>query len=78
MTVTTIIALLALTTVALSMLPSSPFNMVLDMIGQLPYLEYVNWIIPVTEMIALGQSWLLAITTVYIVSALLRWIKAIE
>ena len=63
---------------ALAMLPSSPFVAFIDAMGSIPYLDVLNWFLPVSEMLAIGQAWLTAITAFYIISLILRWIKAIE
>lgn len=62
----------------LSFLPDSPFATYLDNTVVNKYLGYVNWFIPVADMIAIGQAWLIAIAVFYIYQALLRWVKAIE
>lgn len=65
-------------TFAFALLPSSPFTAFTSAITNLPYLDILNWFLPVTEMIAIGQAWLVAITAFYIVSLILSWIKAIR
>lgn len=62
----------------LKLLPFSPFEGVIDQLESLPYLEYLNWFIPVGTFIAIGSLWLTAITAYYMLSILLRWIKAID
>lgn len=62
----------------LKILPFSPFGSIIDQLGDLPYLGYINWFIPVGTFITIGTTWLSAITTFYILSILLRWIKAID
>lgn len=61
----------------LSLLPHSPFTAVLDAMEKLPYLNYLNWFIPVSTFIAIGEVWLVAIGTYYLYSIILRWIKAV-
>lgn len=59
------------------LLPNSPFKFILDSsVGE--FLPYVNWILPIPEAIAIGQTWLTAITSFYVVQIALRWVKAIE
>lgn len=62
----------------LKLLPFSPFEGVIDQLESLPYLEYLNWFIPVGTFLTIGSLWLTAITTYYMLSILLRWIKAID
>ncbi len=61
----------------LSFLPHSPFTALLDAMEELPYLGYLNWFIPVSTFIAIGELWLVAIGTYYLYSIILRWIKAV-
>lgn len=63
---------------ALALLPVSPFNAFINSFGSIPYLDILNWFVPVSEALAIGEAWLAAITTYYTVSLILRWIKAIE
>ena len=62
----------------LKLLPYSPFVKYIDALEELPYLNYLNWFIPVGTFITIGTAWLGAITTYYMLSILLRWLKAIE
>lgn len=62
----------------LKLLPFSPFEGVIGQLESLPYLEYLNWFIPVGKIITIGMLWLSAITVYYMLSILLRWIKAID
>lgn len=61
----------------LSLLPHSPFTGVLDAMESLPYLNYLNWFIPVSTFVAIGELWLAAIGVYYLYSIILRWIKAV-
>lgn len=58
-------------------LPTSPFAQFIDDFAGMPYLSWVNWFIPVGEIITVVQVWLFAIATFYIYSIVLRWVKAI-
>lgn len=61
----------------LSLLPDSPFQSINNgVIGQ--YLNYINWIIPMDEIIAILQLWVVAIGIFYVYQAIMRWIKAIQ
>lgn len=62
----------------LSLLPKSPFVKFIDAMAKLPYLDTLNWFIPIGTFIAIGQAWLVSITIFYIYSIILRWIRAIE
>ena len=69
---------LVIGTIAIALMPASPFSAFIDVIGNIPYLSWLNWFLPISEMLAIGQAWLGAITLYYVVSMLLRWIKIIS
>lgn len=60
----------------LSILPTSPFIIIEDI--EIPYLNYLNWILPIDLFLSILGYWLSAIGIYYIVSVVLRWVKAIE
>lgn len=60
-----------------ALLPNSPFKAVLDS-GISVYLGWFNWIVPVSEILAVCQAWLVSISSFYVVQIGLRWLKAIE
>lgn len=64
-------------TFAFALLPESPFTLFLNQMQNIPFLDVLNWFVPVSEIIAIGQAWLVAVTAFYIVSLILRWIKAL-
>ena len=64
--------------IILSVLPTSPFDKYLDSLGNLDYLGYLNWFIPVGEFIAITVTWLAAIAVFYAYQVILRWLKAIS
>ena len=62
----------------LKLLPLSPFSKYIDALEEVPYLGYLNWFVPVKDFVAIGSAWLGVITTYYLLSILLRWLKAID
>lgn len=62
----------------LQYLPTSPFKAYLSKISDLPYLEYVNYFIPIPEIIAITEAWIIVVGVYYIYSVALRWVKALE
>lgn len=62
----------------ISLLPGSPFSVFIREMSSVPYLGYANYFLPMSEMIAIGQAWLTAITAFYLLQVILRWVKAIE
>lgn len=68
---------IALVAFVLALLPTSPFNAVINGISNIPYLQYLNWFFPVTECIAVLEVWLLCVATFYVYQAIMRWVKMI-
>lgn len=62
----------------LGLLPTSPFTAFIDTIANIPFLSALNYFIPISTFIAIGQAWLVAIGLFYLYSIILRWIRAIE
>lgn len=69
--------LLSLANAALSILPDSPFQKFLKAIGEIPGLGYLNYFVPVSEMVVILEAWVAAIAIFYIYQLILRWIKLI-
>lgn len=61
-----------------SVLPTSPFAPYIEEFSNLPYMSWVNWFIPVGEIVNVLTAWLGAILLFYAYSIVLRWIKAIS
>lgn len=61
-----------------SVLPVSPFAPYIDQVKNFPYLRYINWFVPVSEILAVSATWLTAVILFYVYSIILRWIKAIQ
>lgn len=59
-------------------LPLSPFAPFIDKLEALPYLGYLNWFVPVGEMLAIASAWLAAIAIFYLYSVIARWVKLIS
>lgn len=65
-------------TMALELLPDSPFRPFIDQISGIDYLGYLNYFVPVGDFISLLSAWTTAIVLFYAVSAILRMVKAIN
>lgn len=61
----------------LSVLPQSPVQKFLASFDDLPYLNYLNWFIPISSIIIVLEAWLAAIALFYVYSIIMRWIKLI-
>lgn len=56
---------LLILTAVLSLLPSSPFVGFNYLISQVPYLNYLNWFLPIPEMIVILETWLSVVAIYY-------------
>ncbi|WP_077612758.1 hypothetical protein [Clostridium sp. Marseille-P2415] len=59
-------------------LPDSPFQSFINQIDKIPFLGYLNYFVPVAQIIAITQLWVTAIAVFYLVQLALRWVKMIE
>lgn len=60
------------------LLPTSPFVAYIDALETMPYLAYLNWFVPVSTFLVIGEAWLVSVGLFYAYSIILRWIRAIE
>lgn len=49
----------------LSILPVSPFVGLNNLVQSIPYLSFVNWFLPIPEMLAIMESWLVVVSVYY-------------
>lgn len=59
-------------------LPTSPFAPYIERFGNLPYLSWLNWFLPIGEALDVLAAWLAAIVLFYAYSIVLRWVRAIS
>lgn len=62
----------------LSLFPLSPFREVINELGSLPYLGYINWFVPIGDFVKIGTIWLAAVAAYYAWSIIARWIRLIS
>lgn len=67
----------AFANVLLSILPSSPFAKYISAFGELPFLGWLNWFIPIKACLVVFSSWLIAVGLFYAYSIIMRWLKMI-
>lgn len=58
-------------------LPTSPFQQFIQSMPESKGFQWLNWLLPIGDMINVMSAWLGAIALFYIYSIILRWIKAI-
>ncbi|MEM0173670.1 MAG: hypothetical protein QXI16_04090 [Sulfolobaceae archaeon] len=62
----------------LAMLPDSPFQIITRNNTVIEYLGYVNYFIPMTEILGILQLWITAVGVYYVYQAILRFAKVVE
>ncbi len=62
----------------IEILPKSPIYFVNSIPAVKEVLGYLNWFFPIDSMLALTETWLIAIIVYYIVQVILRWVKVVE
>lgn len=68
---------LAVAAIIIAILPVSPFQSIIQSIGETPYLGYLNWFFPVGRCLTVMVSWCAAIAVFYGVSWILRQLNII-
>lgn len=68
----------ALAAAALSILPDSPFRDFIDQIGEILYIGFLNYFVPISDFLTVLAIWGAAIGLFYAVSAILRFANAID
>lgn len=59
------------------MLPRSPVKDYINNLGEVEFLSYLNWFIPIGMILKVLSAYLTAIALFYCYSLILRWIKAL-
>lgn len=62
----------------LSLLPESPFVGFSNLIASLPYLGYLNWFLPISEMLAIFESLLVVVAVYYGILYLLNYVGVLK
>lgn len=67
-----------LMSLVLSLLPMSPFTGFNYLVEQIPYLSYLNWIIPVSEILVIFESWLVVVAVYYGILYLINYVGIVK
>ena len=71
-TIVKIVLTLAVAGILIGLLPASPFPAIIEQIGQLPMIGYINWFIPVGTFVGILTAWASAIAVFYGIAWILR------
>lgn len=69
---------LLLITFVLALLPQSPFTGFAYLVQQIPFLNWVNWLLPVSEILAITETWLVVVTAYYGILYILNYTGLIK
>lgn len=61
----------------IGLLPRSPFIAFINAIDTIPYLSYLNWFFPVSECIAVMETFLTVVAVYYMYQAVMRFVHLI-
>lgn len=67
-----------LLSLVLSLLPVSPFVGFSSLVGSIPYLSWLNWFLPISEMLVLFESLLAAVVVYYGILYILNYVGVIK
>lgn len=61
-----------------SILPNDPFLPFINRLEALPWMPYLNWFVPVRELLQIFGLWLGSLGIWISISVILRWLKVVE
>lgn len=67
-----------LLTGVLALLPSSPFTAFTYLMYQVPFLSALNWFLPISEMIAIMEAWLVIVAVYYSILFVLNYVGILK
>lgn len=76
-TIIKFIITVALAGVLLFLLPATPFTEIISIIGELPYVSYIAWFLPIRGIVSVTTIWVSTIFSYFIVSWALRQLDII-
>lgn len=60
-----------------SILPTSPFQQYIDLFRGFEYLGWLNWFVPIGQILTVFAVYLTAVSAFYLYSIILRWVKVL-
>ena len=67
-----------LLSVVLSILPQSPFQGFSSLVSSVPFLGYLNWFLPISEMLVIIESWLAIVAVYYSILYVLNYVGVLK
>lgn len=65
-------------TIVLALLPSSPFVGFSALVQDIPFLSWLNWFLPISEMLVIFESLLVVIVVYYGILYLLNYVGVLK
>lgn len=65
-------------TAVVALLPASPFVGFAYLVGSVPFVGYLNWILPIGEIIVILESWLAIVATYYTILFALNYVGILK
>lgn len=62
----------------ISLIPGSPFSGMTSLVQQIPYLSYLNWFVPIPEIIVIMESWLAVVSVYYTILFALNYVGILK
>lgn len=69
---------LLLLSICLSLLPQSPFASYVSLVNEIPYLQYLNWFVPIDGIFAVMEVWLQVVLVYMGYMITLRYANALK
>ena len=68
----------ALTSFILALLPESPFVGFTSLMSSIPYVNWLNWFLPIPEILAIMEAWLAVVTVYYGMLYILNYVGVLK
>lgn len=62
----------------INFLPGSPFQKMIELVDEIPYMAELNWFLPVSEIITVMEIWLAAVSLWLIYQGVLRIARLVQ
>lgn len=69
---------LLILSVVLALLPQSPFTGFNTLVSQIPFLSWLNWFLPISEMLLIFESLLVVVAIFYGILYLLNYVGVLK
>lgn len=71
-TIIKILVTVALAGIIIGLLPATPFTSIINGLSSFPYMNWLNWFIPIGKIITITTAWASAVGIYFAVSWILR------